>query len=111
MGRGNPPLPNGFNAGNALQALQGLLQPRPDHSGIAIAALILHFVAFILLLITAIVITAMVLRYKRGRHAGTRSAALTELETLYARGDVTREEFLTRRADLTYQAQPPATSA
>jgi uncharacterized membrane protein len=77
---------------------------RHHNEGLAIAGLIVFSV-----LAAAIIVGAFFLirAFIRGRDAkiasltGTRrSPALDELDILYARGQVSREEYLTRRADL-----------
>lgn len=86
-----------------------------DH-GLAIAGLIVHSV-----LVAAIIVGAFLLfrALIRGRDAKIarltgphRSPALDELDLLYARGQVTREEYILRRTDLVgttagYTAPPP----
>jgi putative membrane protein len=56
----------------------------------------------------AFLIYRLLSRSGGGGWAGYRSAALRELELRYARGEIDRDEFLQRRADLTTPALPPA---
>src|SRR5437879_2444982 len=64
------------------------------------------------LLILALIVVGVVLLIKalshRPPHAVHQSPVLAELEMRYARGEISREEFLQRRADLTGVAMPPA---
>jgi len=89
---------------------------RHHDDGLAIAGLIVHSI-----LAAAIIVGAFLLirAFIRGRDAKIarlvgphRSPALDELDLLYARGQVTREEYILRRADLLgttagYTAPPP----
>ncbi|HEX3604928.1 MAG TPA: SHOCT domain-containing protein [Candidatus Dormibacteraeota bacterium] len=73
-------------------------------------AMVLRFVA-VLLIIAAIVYLVRQLLLHRARTtppaAPLRSPGLDELDMRYARGEVTRSEYLERRADLMGMAPPP----
>jgi uncharacterized membrane protein len=76
-----------------------------------VLATVLRFVA-VLLVIAAIVYLARFFLQTRAQtphHAPPppRSAGLDELDMRYARGEVTRTEYLERRADLGGTAPPP----
>jgi putative membrane protein len=72
---------------------------------------------FLLLIVIALVAGAVLLarlvleRFPMGRTAAPppppHTPALTELDLRYARGEVTREEYLQRRADLLGHVAPP----
>ena len=99
------PSPGGLNGfrdmpGNAA----GMMPFNSDRTALVVFALILCFVSFLLFLAAAILITRQVLRHLASRAPRTPSSALEELDTRYARGDIARDEYFTRRADLT-QAQ------
>jgi putative membrane protein len=76
-----------------------------------VLATVLRFIA-VVLVIAAIVylVRAFLLTRSRTPRSGPpfRSPGLDELDMRYARGEVTREEYLQRRADLTGMAPPPA---
>ena len=73
-------------------------------------AIVLHFLAVALVVAAAVYIALRVLRHRaEGRRPG-RSPGLDELDVRYARGEIDRAEYVTRRADLlgiTY-GPPPA---
>jgi uncharacterized membrane protein len=76
-----------------------------------VLAMVLRFVA-VLLVIAAIVYLArsfLQARAQTPHHAppALRSPGLDELDMRYARGEVTRTEYLERRADLSGIAPPP----
>lgn len=75
-----------------------------------VLATVLRFIA-VLLVIAAIVYLVRAFLMSRPRvphgHAPFRSPGLDELDMRYARGEVTRPEYLERRADLTGTAPPP----
>lgn len=81
-------------------------------SAAAYLAIVLHFVAILVIVAAAVYI---VLRILRHRAAGRivlppRSAGVDELDLRYARGEIERAEYVTRRADLlglTYAPPPP----
>jgi hypothetical protein len=82
-------------------------------SGVSVLAIVLRFTLGVLLIVAAVYVIHEILATLRGRHALTPPApnpAAAELELLYARGEVSRTDFLTRRADLTgvpHSAPPP----
>jgi uncharacterized membrane protein len=79
-------------------------------TGVSVLAVILRFTIWVLLILAAVWIVREVLTaIHRARAAGPRagSAAVAELDMLYARGEVTRTDYLARRADLV-GLQPPA---
>jgi putative membrane protein len=68
------------------------------------------FTLLLFLLIVAAIaflIYRLLSRSGGGGWSGYRSVALRELELRYARGEIDRDEFLQRRADLTTPALPP----
>ena len=75
-----------------------------------VLATVLRFVA-VVLVIAAIVYLALSFMRSRAQAprfaAPFRSPGLDELDMRYARGEVTRSEYLERRADLTGTAPPP----
>ena len=75
-----------------------------------VLATVLRFIA-VLLVIAAIVYLARAFLLSRPRPpqgpTPFRSPGLDELDMRYARGEVTRSEYLERRADLTGTAPPP----
>jgi uncharacterized membrane protein len=75
-----------------------------------VLASVLRFIA-VLLVIAAIVYLVRAYLLSRPRTpqgpAPFRSPGLDELDMRYARGEVTRSEYLERRADLTGMAPPP----
>ncbi len=83
-------------------------------TGVAVLAIILRFTIWVLLIIAALWVIREILAVVRGSRAGAPRAttpALAELELRYARGEVTRADYLARRADLAglaQQAPPPA---
>ena len=72
-----------------------------------------HVIASIVFLVLVMLVLTLLffLLYRLLRHSsgwwGTHSAAIRELEMRYARGEIGREEFLQRRADLVAPAVPP----
>ena len=82
-------------------------------TGVSVLAITLRFTFFVLVILAVIWIVREILRAIRGRHALTPPApspAVTELELLYVRGEISRADYLTRRADLTgvpHTAPPP----
>jgi putative membrane protein len=66
------------------------------------------FALLLLLFLIAVVSLALALydRSHRTTTVSTTSGALTELDLRYARGEVSREEYLQRRSDLGGQAAP-----
>ena len=75
-----------------------------------VLATVLRFIA-VLLVIAAIVYLTRAFLLSRPRTPqgppSFRSPGLDELDMRYARGEVTRSEYLERRADLTGMAPPP----
>ena len=80
------------------------------HEGAFILGTILRFVA-LLLIIAAIVYLVRAFLQSRQRSwtppGPSRSPGLDELDMRYARGEIAREEYLARRADLTGSVPPP----
>jgi hypothetical protein len=83
-------------------------------TGVSVLAIVLRFTVWVLLILAAVWVIREILAAVRTRRAGAPplpSAAVTELEMLYVRGEVSRADYLTRRADLTgvpHTAPPPA---
>ncbi|MHB8719612.1 MAG: SHOCT domain-containing protein [Candidatus Dormibacteria bacterium] len=72
--------------------------------------LILGFVIWVLVILVIVWgVRELFRHFSTMHHAGPPlSPAVTELEMLYARGEISREEFLTRRADLAGWVPPGA---
>lgn len=72
--------------------------------GLSIAAFIVHSILIAAVIVAAFLLVRALIRGRDRRIAATvgphRSPALDELDLLYARGQVPREEYLGRRADL-----------
>jgi hypothetical protein len=72
-----------------------------------------HVIASIVFLVLVMLVLTLLffLLYRLLRHSsgglGLHSAAIRELEMRYARGEIGRDEFLQRRADLVAPAVPP----
>lgn len=103
----------GFHTGGMRFAQGGAGLPHPD------AGLFWLHDIFLLLFLVAVIagiilVTRMILN--RPHHVyGYASPAVAELELRYARGDINRDEYWQRRADLTgsgavNQPAPPATT-
>jgi uncharacterized membrane protein len=76
-----------------------------------VLASVLRFVALLLVIAAVVYLVRAFLqsRSQAPRYAAPfRSPGLDELDLRYARGEVTRSEYLERRADLTGTAPPPA---
>ena len=69
---------------------------------------VLWFVLWVLVIVAAVwVVRLLIEHFSRPRPvAPPVSPALAELELRYARGEITREEYFTRRADLAGMAPP-----
>ena len=82
-------------------------------TGVSVLAIVLRFTLGVLLIVAAVYVIREILATIRGRRAlmpPVPNPAAAELEMLYARGEVSRTDFLTRRADLTgvpHSAPPP----
>jgi uncharacterized membrane protein len=72
-----------------------------------------HIVGDLLIVAAVIIGIVLLVRYlsRRPLYMGARGAALTELEMRYARGEINREDFLQRRADLLAPHPAPPTIA
>jgi hypothetical protein len=82
-------------------------------TGASVLASILRFTIWVLLILAAVWLVREVLTTMRVRRASAPplpNPAVTELEMAYARGEVSRADYLTRRADLT-GVPPPAPPA
>jgi uncharacterized membrane protein len=99
--------------GSGLNAFRFPVAGHPGFdTGVSVLAIVLHFTFLVLLVLAAVWIVREILGVIRRRGASAPplpSAAVTELEMLYARGEITRSDYLTRRADLTGvpQTAPP----
>jgi uncharacterized membrane protein len=73
-------------------------------TGVSVLAIVLRFTLWVLIILAVVWIVREILAMVRATRAGaarTRiSPALAELEMLYARGEVKRPDYLSRRADL-----------
>jgi hypothetical protein len=75
-----------------------------------VLASVLRFVALLLIIAAIVYLVRSFLLTRAQTPRGTppyRSPGLDELDLRYARGEVTRSEYLERRADLTGTAPPP----
>ncbi len=83
-------------------------------TAVSVLAIALRFTIWVLLILAAVWVIREILasvRSHRGLTPPAPNPAVTELEMLYARGEITRTDYLTRRADLTgvpHTAPPPA---
>lgn len=78
--------------------------------GVSVLAIVLRFTIWVLLILAAVWILREILaalRHRRASGAPQPNPAVAELEMLYARGEVSRADYLTRRADLS-GVPPPA---
>lgn len=83
-------------------------------NGVSVLAIVLRFTFWVLVLgVIAWGAYELLTEWRRrsAAHPGQRSAALLELDMLYARGEVKRADYLTRRADLTGTPPPAAPAA
>jgi hypothetical protein len=84
------------------------------HSGAAdVLAIVLGFTIWVLVILAVAWLLNELMATIRARSASappTPNPAMAELEMLYARGEVSRADYLTRRADLT-GVPPPAPPA
>jgi uncharacterized membrane protein len=75
------------------------------HSGAAdVLAIVLSFTIWVLVILAVVWLLNELMTTMRARAASalpTPNPAMAELEMLYARGEVSRADYLTRRADLT----------
>jgi uncharacterized membrane protein len=99
-GGGGELLARGGPVVNGLQPFA--LGGRVD-GGVAVLATVLRFTIWVLLILAAVwllreILTAM--RVRRASAPPPPNPAMAELEMLYARGEVSRADYLTRRADL-----------
>jgi len=82
-------------------------------TGVSVLAITLRFAFGVLLILAAVWVIREILAAVRSRRAlapPMPSPAVTELELLYVRGEISRADYLTRRADLTgvpHTAPPP----
>jgi uncharacterized membrane protein len=98
-----------------MQVLRGPFQGqqfvgRRYDEGAWVLASVLRFVAFLLVIAAVVyVVRAFLLaRSQAPRHTPPfRSPGLDELDMRYARGEVSRSEYLERRADMTNTTPPP----
>jgi uncharacterized membrane protein len=98
--------------GSALNAVR-LPAGRPGiDTGVSVLAIVLRFTVWILVILAVVWVVREILAAIRGHRAPPLpNPAMAELEMLYARGEVSRTDYLTRRADLTgvpHTAPPPA---
>ena len=105
---------NGVNGpfGSPLNAVRFPVGHPGFDTGVSILAIVLRFTLWILVILAVLWIVREVLAAIRSRRAAAPpvpSPAVAELEMLYVRGEVSRADYLTRRADLTGvpQTTPP----
>jgi hypothetical protein len=109
-GGGGELLARGGPVVNGLQPFA--LGGRVD-GGVAVLATVLRFTIWVLVILAAVwllreILTAI--RVRRATAPPPPNPAMAELEMLYARGEVSRADYLTRRADLA-GVPPPAPPA
>jgi putative membrane protein len=90
------------------------LPGRGYHEGAFILGTVLRFVALVLVIAAVVYLIRSFLQTRQRSWTPpgpSRSPGLDELDMRYARGEVTRDEYLARRADLmgTAAPSPPAT--
>jgi uncharacterized membrane protein len=81
------------------------------NTGVSVLAIVLRFTIWVLIVLAAVwVIREIIATIRRGQSRTPRavSPALMELDVLYARGEVSRIDYLTRRADLSGVPPPIA---
>lgn len=88
---------------------------RGDHEAALILGIVLHFIVAVLAIAAIVVLVRYVAArpWRGGRPGAHRSAAIEELDLRYARGEIDRADYLTRRADLSvvHPAGPPRNTA
>ena len=94
-GFGNLPGPGSGSSGGSGAPVQGI---PVDHTWLIVFGELMHLLIVLLVLGTFLLAVRMWLHGRRAPVATP--SAITELEVLYAKGDVTRDEYLARRADL-----------
>ena len=98
-----------FPPGNG--GLQQQFIARGHDSAAVYLAIVLHFLAILVVTAAAVYIVVRIVQARGTRRgSGSRSPGLDELDLRYARGEIDRTEYVTRRADLlgiTY-GPPPA---
>ena len=85
-------------------------------AGVSVLAIALRFTIWILIILAVVWIVREILRAiqahtHRPVPPSPPSPAITELEMLYARGEVSRTDYLARRADLGAHSPPAAPPA
>jgi putative membrane protein len=70
------------------------------HDAAVYLAIVLHFVAIVVVTAAAVYVLLHLIRGWGGRKGSGRSAGIDELDVRYARGEIDRTEYVTRRADL-----------
>jgi hypothetical protein len=73
-------------------------------TGVSVLAIVLRFTVWVLLILAAVWVIREILgtiNSRRPPKPPAANPAAAELEMLYARGEVSRTDYLTRRADLT----------
>ena len=92
---------------------RGDLFGRGGDGAVSVLATVLKFTIWVLLILAAAWLVREILAAIRSRRASAPplpNPAMAELEMLYARGEVSRDDYLTRRADLS-GVPPPAPPA
>lgn len=100
-----------FGSGGPAFAIRGAVGHAGFDTGVSVLAVVLRFTVWVLLIIAAVWVIREILATIRARRPSAPpqpNPALAELEMLYARGEVTRADYLSRRADLA-GIPPPAT--
>ncbi|MGH7723300.1 MAG: hypothetical protein ACRENL_10820 [Candidatus Dormibacteria bacterium] len=78
--------------------------------GVSVLHIVLGFTIWVLVIVAVVWLVRELLLLLRARRASAPpppNPAVAELDMLYARGDVKRADYLTRRADLTGVPPPP----
>ncbi|MDQ2961003.1 MAG: SHOCT domain-containing protein [Candidatus Dormibacteraeota bacterium] len=94
--------------GPMRDGVAGRFPPGDGNTAVAVLSSVLRFTIWVLVILAVVwAVREILLTVRAPRHpGGPQSPALAELDMRYARGEVPRDEFLQRRADL--GGAPPA---
>jgi len=93
----------GFGGFSALSGNAPLVGRGGYDTGVSVLAICLRFVIWVLVIVAIVWLVRALIGAMKGRRAlapPLPNPAVAELEMMYARGEVTRIDYLTRRADL-----------
>jgi hypothetical protein len=93
----------GFGGFSALSGSGPLVGRGGYDTGVSVLAISLRFVIWVLVIVAVVwLVRAIIvaLSHRRALTPPLPNPAVAELEMMYARGEVTRIDYLTRRADL-----------